>query len=462
MKKRAGLVATLWVGINALSVPTAASRDRFLVRIKSSAQSIQEPADRQGLELVRPLGPGRSSFLVTGSDDPTGGLLERIQADPDVEAAEKVLKVSLPEFQSQAASFDFEPTIEAWLSSATGKSLLANRTFVDYFGALVWESYLEQPSVTRTQAARAHRLATGRGVTVAIIDTRIESHPVLQDVLDPGYDFIGDRPEDEGDLDEASSAEVDLQQGTTVVINVHTPGPHPHPGQPVAGSTWTGSEQEYALGHGTMVAGIVHLMAPEARIMPLKVFARDGSTDTASIVRAIYYAVDNGARVINMSFSTNVLSPELLRAVNYATRRGAICVASAGNHARAAMVYPASLANVLGVASTDDADHRSAFSNYGLDVTDVAAPGEGILTTYLDGAYAVGWGTSFSGAIVSGAAALLLDISSSLDQYGVARFLSRTAEGTNDPHQGRVDLWRAARAAALARTLERQESGPRR
>jgi subtilisin family serine protease len=455
MKKRAGLIASFWVGMYALIVPTASSSDRFLVRIKSSAHSIEEPADRQGLQLVRALSPGRSSFLVTGSDDSTGSLLERIQADPDVEAAEKVQEIRLPEFPGQADSFNFEPTINAWLSSATGKKLLSSRAFVDYFGALVWESYLEQPSMRITQGVRAQRLATGKGVTIAIIDTRIENHPVLENVLDPGFDFIRD-----GEPDEPVSTDVNLQQGTTVVININTPGKTP--GLLPDGSVRTGNEQEYALGHGTMVAGIVHLTAPEARIMPLRVFGRDGSADTERIVRAIYYAVDHGARVINMSFSTNALSAELLRAVNYATRRGVICVASAGNHARATMVYPASLANVLGVASTDDRDHRSAFSNYGPDVAELGAPGEGIVTTYLDGAYAVGWGTSFSGAFVSGGAALLLDIASSLDQYDVAKLLSRTAERmSDDPDQGRVDLWRAARAAAFARTFDRSpEHGP--
>jgi subtilisin family serine protease len=460
MKKRAGLVATLWVGINAITVPAASSSDRFLVRIKSSAHSIEEPAERQGLQLLRSLGPGRSPFLVAGSEDSAGSLLERIQADPDVEAAERVLEVRLPEFPSEADSFDFEPTINAWLSSATAKSLLANRGYVDYFGAPVWESYLEQPSLRIVQGARAQRLATGRGVIIAIIDTRIENHPVLENVLDPGYDFIRDWPGEDGDPDETAPIDVNLQQGTTVVINLPHPGPVTS--HAPAGSPRTGDEQDYALGHGTMVAGIVHLMAPEARIMPLRVFARDGA-DTARIIRAIYYAVDHGARVINMSFSASVLSPELLRAVNYATRRGVVCVASAGNQARATMAYPASLANVLGVASTDDRDHRSAFSNYGSNVAEVAAPGEGIVTTYLDGAYAVGWGTSFSGAIVSGGAALLLDVSSSFDQYDVARLLSRTAERTiDDPDQGRVNLWRAARAAAATRSFERvPQSGPR-
>src|SRR5262245_35493927 len=120
MKKRASLVAILWIGTSAFVAPTASSRDRFLVRIKSSAQSIEAPADRQGLQFIRAVSPGRSSFLVAGSDDPTGTLLERIQADPDVEAAEKVLEVRLPEFRSQANRFDFEPTIRDWLASPTG------------------------------------------------------------------------------------------------------------------------------------------------------------------------------------------------------------------------------------------------------------------------------------------------------------------------------------------------------
>ncbi len=180
--------------------------------------------------------------------------------------------------------------------------------------------------------------------------------------------------------------------------------------------------------------------------MPLRVFGPDGHTDTATIIRAIYYAVDHEAEVINMSFSTSELSPELTRAIDYATRRGVICVASAGNQARDVETYPASLANVVGVAATDDSDRRSLFSNFGSKVADIAAPGEGILTTYLDGGYAVGWGTSFSTALVSGGAALLRDVES-LDQSEVAETFSRTAEKVSRDLV-RVDLYTAVQRAA--------------
>jgi subtilisin family serine protease len=457
MKKRTGLIATLLVGINALIVPTASSKHQFLVRIKSSAHCIRDPADRHDLNVVRSVGSG-GSYLVTSSEDLAEGVLGRIQSDPDVDVVERVSEVRLPEFQRRAGSHDFKDSIRAWLSAANARRLLASRTFVEYFGASVWDPYLKQPTVRITQVAKAHRIATGRGVTVAIIDTGIARHPALERSLVSGYDFLHDRPgATEEDLDGADFDSARLQQGTTVVINnVPRPTLSGNSERAFGGGDYSAPAvgEHATLGHGTMIAGAVHLVAPEARIMPLRVFGSDGSTDTAKIIRAIYYAVDHGAGVINMSFSTSDLSAELLRAVNYATRKGVICVASAGNQGQATMVFPASLANVVGVAATDDRDHRSAFSNYGPDVAAVAAPGEGIVTTYLDDAYAIGWGTSFSTALVSGGAALLLDISPNLGYFQLADSLSRTAKRVNDDDpEGRVDFWLAARRTSMTRAL---------
>jgi subtilisin family serine protease len=162
-----------------------------------------------------------------------------------------------------------------------------------------------------------------------------------------------------------------------------------------------------AFGHGTMTAGIIHLVAPQAKIMPLKAFRANGTGYNSDILRAIYYAVGHGAKVINMSFNYTSNSKELANAINFATANGVICVAAAGNSGVQATVYPAALKNVIDVASTSNYDVPSTFSNYGAPPVWLAAPGEGVMTTYPFGTYAAGWGTSFSAPYVSGTVAVL-------------------------------------------------------
>ncbi len=109
-----------------------------------------------------------------------------------------------------------------------------------------------------------------------------------------------------------------------------------------------------------------------------------------------------------MSFNYASYSQELANAVNYATANGVICVAAAGNSGEQATVYPAALKGVIDVASTSNSDGPSTFSNYGAPPVWLAAPGEGVMTTYPFGTYAAGWGTSFSTPLVSGTTALLV------------------------------------------------------
>src|SRR5206468_10428926 len=86
-----------------------------------------------------------------------------------------------------------------------------------------------------------------------------------------------------------------------------------------------------AFGHGTMVAGVVHLVAPKAYIIPLKAFKADGSGYTSDVIRAVYRAVQQGADVLNMSFSFTGTSTEMSRALTFANTNNVIAVASAGN-----------------------------------------------------------------------------------------------------------------------------------
>jgi len=207
------------------------------------------------------------------------------------------------------------------------------------------------------------------------------------------------------------------------------------------------SSQYAAFGHGTMVAGIVHLVAPQAKIMPLKSFQADGSGYSSDILRAIYYAAKNGAKVINMSFSYSTSSPELESAVNYAASKGVILVASAGNDGKQVLVYPGALKNVIDVASTTNTDTVSKFSNYGAPPVWLAAPGEAVVTTYPWGTYAAGWGTSFSAPFASGAAALLVNVSQKCNQSSAFNALAH-AQWISAPQvgNGRLDTYQAVQA----------------
>jgi subtilisin family serine protease len=169
-----------------------------------------------------------------------------------------------------------------------------------------------------------------------------------------------------------------------------------------------GSPLPAAFGHGTMVAGVIRMAAPTARIMPLKAFRADGGSRLYDLIRAVYHASANGAKVINMSFTLAQPSAEFARAIEHAAARGVICVAAAGNDGRHAITYPAGYANVMGAGSVSAAGQRSAFSNYGVALVKVAAPGEAVVTSFPGGGYAAAWGTSFSAPMVAGAAALLL------------------------------------------------------
>jgi thermitase len=193
------------------------------------------------------------------------------------------------------------------------------------------------------------------------------------------------------------------------------------------------------------VAGIIHLTAPKAKIMPLKAFKADGSGVLSDVLRGIYKATQSEAKVINMSFSFDSASKELENAITYATGKGVVAAASTGNDGKKINVYPAAYSTVMGVASTTDWDTLSSFSNYGTSVAWIAAPGEAIVSTYPMGTYAAAWGTSFSTPFATGAAALLAEMASisnkqAADSEGASVWFSY------DVSKGRLDVPAAIRA----------------
>jgi subtilisin family serine protease len=277
----------------------------------------------------------------------------------------------------------------------------------NYYGSKAWDGYVNQPAVQIIHLARAQSTFNvgGAGI-VADIDTGVDpNHPILQGVLLQGYDFTRNLPGGSELRDISGTTPPPCNTCVAAYVNQHTVAMvDQHTAAMVDGTAYA------AFGHGTMVAGVIHLTAPTAQILPLKSFHADGTGNLSDILRAIYYAVQNKANVINMSFDLTQSSTELGDAINYASSNNVICVASSGNDGKMEIVYPAALHGVMGVASTNNQDQRSTFSNYGNQVVYVAAPGEAIITTYPFGNYAAGWGTSFSAPFVAGTAALILDM----------------------------------------------------
>jgi subtilisin family serine protease len=169
-----------------------------------------------------------------------------------------------------------------------------------------------------------------------------------------------------------------------------------------------------AFGHGTMVAGLVHLVAPDALIMPMKAFDATGATTLWNVVRAIYDSVAYGADVINLSFSSPTNSRMLDAAINYARAKGVSVVASAGNDNSDAPTFPASLQHTVAVTSLNPDDTKASFANYGKYVG-VSGPGVGLITAFPGGLYALVAGTSFTSPLVVGEFALLHEVGVSGD-----------------------------------------------
>lgn len=161
-------------------------------------------------------------------------------------------------------------------------------------------------------------------------------------------------------------------------------------------------------GHGTHMAGTIAAIAPECRLMNVKVADDTGKCDAAAVARGIVWAVDHGAKVINLSLTVTP-SPDVEEAVSYAWRQGAIIVAAAGNKGGSEPSYPAYYADCLAVAGTNKYDSLALLSNYG-DWVDVAAPGFNIYSELPHNEYGYKTGTSAAAAHVSGVAALVFSI----------------------------------------------------
>ncbi len=209
-------------------------------------------------------------------------------------------------------------------------------------------------------------------------------------------------------------------------------------------------------GHGTHVAGTVDLVAPSAKIMPLRVLNSEGYGKAFTVAKAISYAQRNGADVVNLSLGSRQYSKLLHEVIEDAIESGVVVAAAAGNSNTTVPHYPAagngtaaSADGLVAVTSVDMYDKKSDFANYGLWV-DIAAPGNNIRSTFPISMYANWSGTSMATPFISGQAALIHTVYGSLNPAGVEAKVRHSAKPLTVNNPTYVGMLGAGRANVCA------------
>lgn len=257
----------------------------------------------------------------------------------------------------------------------------------------------QQWGIFATGIDRVWAVTTGKGVTVAVVDSGSGPHPDLAENLLPGRSFMNSTETPDGnDVDNS--------------------------------------------GHGSHVAGIIAAVAnngiggsgvaPNAKILPIKVLDQAGQGDARDVAAGVRFAADNGAKVINLSLGGATESPSLSQAIQYANDKGALVVAAAGNGgASDKPKWPASLDLTIAVTAVDSSKNATSFDQRG-DYIDIAAPGASIVST-AKGDYVALSGTSMAAGFVAGAAALLFAAEPRITNSQVRDILLRTATDIGEP-----------------------------
>lgn len=314
----------------------------------------------------------------------------------------------------------------ATLAGADGVEMVEPVRFRETLAVPNDPHFASQWGLTRIHCPEAWNRTTGSAaIIVAVVDTGVDlDHPELAPLLVAGRDFV----------------------------NLGT-APTPPDGFRFEGDFNTvDNDPMDEVGHGTHVAGTIACLSDngagvagiswQCRIMPVRVLARivnnantsdvRGTGSSADIAAGIRWAVDHGARVINMSLGGPVDTFVERDAVAYAVAHGVVVCAAMGNNGTGAEdSFPAAYPDVIAVGAIDQADRRAGFSQTGPHI-DLCAPGVNILSTVWNNGFTTMSGTSMATPHVAGVAALILSIKPSLTAPQCADILRQTADPLRD------------------------------
>lgn len=287
-----------------------------------------------------------------------------------------------------------------------------------------WDEYVDQQAMERIELNAAHMTSTGEGITVAVLDTGIDlTHPVFDGRLS---DFMRNYLDDSQDPSETANGLDDDGDGFI----------------------------DEGFGHGTMVAGLVALTAPDAKIMPMRVLDDEGRGTVFNIACAITNATAHGAHVLNLSFGAPHFLKTIYERFHVTMVHGGIIVAGAGNrNMQEPPLYPASDQRALMVSAVDSLDIKADFADYHPSVV-VSAPGAGIRSAYPGGEWGAGSGCSFATPMVAGEIALILSVAPDLEPEQLEAHIEAGVDPIydipeNEPYVGLLGTGRINLAAAL-------------
>ena len=460
--RRSIILILLIAGMLLANVASAAGLE-LIVTLKR-ANRIRQVQAKYNLQVLEKIG-SQPVFLVH-SDSTDLSLIDRMIADRLVVDVEENAFVTLerrPKTNSDTTPGLDQSTMSLFQSVM---SLFGDVPLTTFFGTEVAEQYATQEGLDVIHASDTRDRATGAGTRIGFIDTGVDpDHPALRPWLEPGVDLLGTGSTSEfGGMDQSTMSlfqdlfrlwknGVALDQSTmslfmeewvalgldqstmslfweqlqTGTLDQSTMSlfwdylQWLHLDQSTMSLFWEQLQFLYvnqstmslfangmfdSLGHGTAVAGVLHVVAPDARLVPIRAFDSRGKSTLFLAVAAVYAAVDLDVDVVNMSFSVGSSSRSMRRALDFAWSQAVAMVASVGNESKIVEdIYPATHPRVIGVGATDFQDQITSFSNFGLDVS-VMAPGEGVVTTFPGGLWATASGTSFSAPMVSAGVAL--------------------------------------------------------
>lgn len=326
-------------------------------------------------------------------------------------------KVSVPSdvFAVEVAPGELPKAFQAFKSNGDVASVQYNYVFKQDVNPTD-PRYSEQWPHSKTQAPAAWDISKGNNnVSIAVIGTGVKwDHEDLA-----GNIWSNPSEIDQNGVDDDSNGYVDDVRGWNFDLMNNNPSDRETHETSVAGVAAA------VTNNGLGVAGACW----ECKVMPLRI-----KYESSQVADAIYYAANNGAKVINMSFGSYDpykygLDTVVEQAINEVIAKGVLVVATAGNDSTTDKRFPGAHENVIGVAATDSNDNRAGFSNYG-DWVDVAAPGASILSTTPSG-YAFVSGTSFAAPYVAGIAAMLYSKDSTLTVAQIRKLIEYNVDKLN-------------------------------